>query len=136
MNKKVKLLLAGLIIGLIGIAVTIGIAISTDAIMSREDEEFYPIDKPFSSITAPEIDQTSIQVLPAGEEGSGVRAYIKAWRPEHIDINNMISAGVSGGVLTITKEPFPDDFLGLFPQPYELKITIYAPESYFEGGKQ
>lgn len=130
MSKKTKLLLTGLIIGLIGIAVTIG---STDAIMSREDEKMFPINERFISIAAPDIEQASIQVVPAGQEGPGISAYIKAWRPEYIDVSKMISANVKDGVLTITKTPFPDDFLGLFPQPYELKITVYAPEAYFEG---
>lgn len=134
MSKKTKLLLAGLIIGLAGIAVTIGIAISTDAIMSREDEKTFPISEPFSSIATKDIEQTSVQVVPAGQEGIKISAYIKAWRPEHIDISKLISADVKNGVLTITRTPFPDDFLGLFPQPYELKITVYAPEAYFEGG--
>ncbi len=133
MNKKTKLLLAGLVTGLIGIAVTIGIAISTDAIMSREDEKTFPIDKQFSSIAAPDIEQDSIRVVPAEQNGPKISAYIKAWRPEHIDVSRMISAEVNDGVLTITKTPFPDDFLGLFSQPYELKITVYAPESYFKG---
>lgn len=136
MRKKTNLLLTGLVIGLTGIAVTIGIAIGTDAIMSREDEEIFSIGEPFSSIAAPDIEQRYIHVVPAGQEGVKVSAYIKAWRSEHIDVSEIISARVNNGVLTITMAAFPDDFLGLFPQPYELKITVYAPEDYFIGGMQ
>lgn len=132
MSKKTKLLFIGLITGLAGIAVTIGIAIGTDALMSREDFKVYRFDEPFNTVVFPE-ESERCPVGFGGVEGDSrddeykVEAYIKAWRPEHIDIDDILTVEVSNGELFISKRPFPDDFLGLFPQPYELSIDIYTP---------
>lgn len=126
MSKRTKMLWAGLAVGLIGIAVTIGLAIATDAIMSRDDSGTYYFDEPFHTVQFPDKDNrlSEIEVL-AGDYR--VEAYIKAWRPELIDIDRMLSFNVSDGELYITMTPFPDDFLGMFRQPYELKIAVYSP---------
>lgn len=128
MSKRTKLLWMGLITGLIGVAVTIGIAIAADAIMSREDSNTYYFDEPFHTLVLPD----ELERRPSGfgmmEGDYKVEAFIKAWRPEKIDIDDILSVEVKDGALYIAKKPFPDDFFGMFPQPYELIIDIYTPQ--------
>ncbi|MGE5494926.1 MAG: hypothetical protein ACM3S4_06475 [Burkholderiales bacterium] len=130
MNSKTKLLWIGLAIGFIGCAATLGVIIGTGTLMSREAEKAYAITEPFESIelSGPHRD---ITLLPS-KNGSSVNAYAKAWRPEPIDLDAMLSFSVQDGALHIAETPFPDNFLGFFPQPYELRLTIYVPEDYFE----
>ena len=126
MNRKVKLLLWGLILGFVGMAVAFGVIMGTGSLMSREAESVYTIDEPFETVVL-DIGQADVSLVPT-DGTSTVGASIKAWRPEPINIDTVIGVRVEGGVLTITETPFPNDFLGVFAQPYELKLTIRIPE--------
>jgi hypothetical protein len=127
MSKKTKLLMAGLIIGLVGIAATIGIAIGTDMIMSREESKTYHFEETFDTLKFPDKDNRLSEAGILQGDDYRVEAYIKAWRPEPIDIDSILSFEVKDGELYITVNPFPNDFLGMFPQPYELNIDVYTP---------
>lgn len=133
-SKSYKVLLWGLIIGLVGMAVTIGITIATDKLMSRETEAVFEVGEAFESV-ALDTGAAEVSFVPTDAEYR-VEAYIKAWRPEPIDLDEIVSVAVNDGVLTITETPFPSDFFGVFPQPYELKLTVYAPEGVAAGGNQ
>jgi hypothetical protein len=130
MGRRTKLLWIGLAIGFMGCAATLGVIIGTGTLMSREAEKAYAITEPFESVelSGPHRD---ITLLPS-KNGYSVNAYVKAWRPEPIDLDGMLSFSVEDGVLHIAETPFSDDFFGFFPQPYELRLTIYVPEGYFE----
>lgn len=132
MSRKVKWLWAGLAIGFIGAAATLGVIIGTGTVMSREAEKTYVITEPFESVEFPKTSHTTAVSEQSQDGGYSVRAYVKAWRPEDIDLDKIVSFSVEDGTLHIAETPFPDDFLGFFPQPYELKLTVYAPEGYFE----
>jgi hypothetical protein len=132
MNKKVKRLISGLVIGVIGAAATIGVMVGTGALMSREAEKTYHFDEPFTAYAFPDPERVSAEVDFMQGDEYRAEAYIKAWRPEPIDIDELVSLEVKDGVLYITQTPFPDDFLGFFPQPYELRLTVYAPAELFE----
>ncbi len=126
MSKRTKLLFIGLIIGLVGMAFTIGVAIGTDMIMSREDSETFYFNEPFDTLVLSYTGLPNFKVRVAQGEYK-VDAYIKAWRPENIDLDNKLSFDIIDGVLYISLEPFPDDFLGMFPQPLEMIINVYSP---------
>ena len=130
-NKPLKILLWGLVIGLVGMAVTMGVAVGSGRITSRETEEIIAAGTPFESVI---LDTTMADVQFVTSDSYEVEAYTKAWRPSPIDINEVVHVSVDKGVLTITETGFPNDFLGIFPQPYELGLTIYAPEGVTTGG--
>lgn len=127
MSKKSKLLWVGFALGIIGIIATISIAIGTGAIMSREASKTYYFDKPFETLALPEYPGNSPSNVAIMQGDYKVEAYVKAWRPEQIDIDKLLNVEVRDGILYITMNKFPDDFFGMFPQPYELDITVYTP---------
>ncbi len=131
MGRKTKLLWIGLAIGFIGCAAVIGVIIGTGTLMSREDAKTYVISEPFDSIMFSDPCHEPVMLQPS-KDGYSVDVYVKAWRPGPIDLDDMLSFSVENGVLRITETPFPDDFLGFLPQPYELRLTIYVPEDYFK----
>lgn len=131
MRKSVKLLWAGFAIGFIGCAATIGVVIGTGTLMSRETQKTYAITEPFESVVFPPTSHTTTAVEQS-KDGYSVEAYVKAWRPEDIDLDKIVSFDVKDGVLYITETPFPDDFFGFFPQPYELRLTVHAPVEHLE----
>lgn len=131
MSKKVRLLWIGLAIGFIGTAATFGVIVGTGTLISRETEKTYAITEPFESVEFPETEHTTA-VVEQSAGGYSLKAYVKAWRPEAIDIDKIVSFTVENGVLRIKDTPFADDLLGFFPQPYELRLTLYAPAEYFK----
>lgn len=126
MSKKVKWLFWGLVIGLAGIAVTMAVAIVADMIMSREDTKVYFSEKPFDTLVLSGAEYSSCEIHTAQGEYK-IEAYIKAWRPEHIDLDKRLDMSTKDGQLGIVFEPFPNDFFGMFAQPYEMIITVYSP---------
>ena len=126
MSTKVKLLLYGMIIGLAGMAVMVGVIMGTGDFISREAEAVYPIDEPFETVM---LDTVRAEISIAPVRGAyNVEATVKAWRSEPIDIDDIVSVQVKQGVLTIVETPLPNEFLGMFPQPYSLELTIRIPE--------
>ena len=48
-------------------------------------------------------------------------------------MDDVLTVGISDGTLQIKELGFPSDFLGIFPQPYEMKVTVYAPEDVLDA---
>ena len=135
MKKSTKALLILLAIGITGIAVTMGIAIGTGIIMSREDMQTYAISEPFDTLVL----NTTLPVELAVSNDARVEVYAKAWLPQPIELCELVDYRVESGVLIITETPLAPKFFGFFPQPYELKITLHLPQQAYEaitGGKK
>ena len=134
MKKSTKLFIVLLIASAAGLAVMMIAAVAAGAIYSREASGSYTFDEMQAAITL-HIKQAQVELEPSDE--CRVEAYVKAWRPDKIDMDSVLAVRAEGGVLTIEEKGFPADFLGLFPQPYEMKLTIYAPQAVLdtaEGG--
>lgn len=134
MKKPTKLFIVLLIAGAVGLAVVLIAAVASGTIYSREASKSYTFDEAQAAITL-HTKQAQVELVPSGE--CRVEAYVKAWRPDGIDMGSVLTVQMEGGVLKIEEKGFPDDFLGLFPQPYEMKLTIYAPQAVLdtaEGG--
>ena len=126
MKRSTKVLLALLLIGLLGTATTVGLLLGTGTLYSREAAKTYPIGEVKSATAYTHF--AALEVVPVqGDYRAEVTA--KAWLEEPIDLNGIFSASVEDEVLTVTETPFPSKFFGLFPQPYEMKITLYLPEN-------
>ncbi|MEL7610705.1 MAG: hypothetical protein AAGU74_14525 [Bacillota bacterium] len=126
MKRSTKILLALLLAGLLGTAATAGILIGTGTLYSREASKTYPITNVMSAKAYTHL--AVLELVPA-QGDYRAEVYAKAWLEGPVDPDKIFSADVEGGALTVTETPFPSTFLGLFPQPYEMKITLYLPES-------
>ena len=131
MKRTTKLLWILFAVGMLGIVATGGYMYGTDALMSREAAGTYAADAPFDTVQLDtSLAQTSILPLESGE--ARVEAYAKAWLPGAIDMDEVVNVIVRDGVLIVTETPFPTEFLGLFPQPYELTLRVYVPQDVYE----
>ncbi len=131
MKTKTKVLLILFAVSIAGIATTMGIIMGSSTLMSRGAEKTYAITAPFDTM---EFDTVlgQVTVLPAEDGEARVEASAKAWLPEEIDMDEHIRVDVADGVLTVTETPFPDEFLGVFPQPYEMILRVYVPQYVYE----
>jgi len=127
-NKILVILLA---VGILGTAVTMGYIMGSSTLISREAEKTYAVAESFDTMKF-DIVLGQVTVLPAGDGETRVEASAKAWLPEEIDMDEHIRVEVADGVLVVTETPFPDEFLGVFPQPYEMILQVYVPQDVYE----
>lgn len=135
MKKSTKRLWVLLAVGIVGMAITMGIAIGTGTLMSREDTKVYAINEPFDTLEL----STEVSVKLVAAEETAIEIYTKAWLPQPIDVNDYVDFEVKNGVLSITETSPAPRFFGFFPQPYELVITLHMTQDTFDtvtGGKQ
>lgn len=132
MKTKTKVLLILLAVGVAGIAATMGVILGSDTLMSREAEKTVAVTEPFDSVRLDTV-LAQAEVLPSDADGVRVEAYAKAWLSHEIDMDGLVSVAVEDGVLVVTETPFPAEFMGMFPQPYELKLRVYVPQNVYEA---
>lgn len=126
MKRTGKVFLILFFVGLLGVVVSLGVIVGTGVIRSYEASKTYSIPEPFTSA---QMKSYHAQVLVIPTEGDyRVEGYAKAWLDRPIDMDTVLSVSTEHGVLTVTETPFPAEFLGLFPQPYELLVTLYLPQ--------
>jgi hypothetical protein len=135
MKRSTKLFIALLVAGAVGLAVVTGAAVGTRMIYSREAAESYTFDEAPASVTL-DMRQAQVETIPSDE--CRVEAYVKAWRTDEIEMDTVLEVRMDGDALVIVEKAFPSDFLGCFPQPYEMKVTVYAPQAALDamGGEQ
>ncbi len=126
MKRTGKVFLILFFIGLLGVVVSLGVIVGTGVIRSYEARKTYSIPEPLTSAQMKPY-QAQVLVVPT-EEDYRVEAYAKAWQEQPIDLDTVLSVSTENGVLTVTETPCPAEFLGLFPQPYELLVTLYLPQ--------
>ena len=126
MKRTGKVFLILFFAGLLGVVVSLGAIVGTGVIRSYEASKTYSIPEPFISAQIKSY-QAQILIVPA-EGDFRVQGYAKAWLERPIDMDTVLSVSNENGVLTVTETPFPAEFLGLFPQPYELLVTLYLPQ--------
>jgi hypothetical protein len=130
MKKSTKALIIMLIVGTVGLAAMLGAIVGAGVLYSRETARTYEFDETPTAIVM-DMKQARIELVPS--DGCSVEAYVKAWRTGEIDIDDVLTVSMSGGALKIVETGFPSDFLGYFPQPYEMKVTVYAPHSALDA---
>ena len=124
MKRTNKILITLLIIGFIGVAATVGAALGTGHVRPYAETRRYSVE----NVERAEINLHSAQVtaVPTTEDYR-VEVYVHAWLPRPLDFDQIISVEMTDGVLNITETPFPAELLGMFPQPYQMQITLYLP---------
>ena len=134
MKKSTKVLIILMIVGAVGLTAMLGTIVGTGVLYSRETVHTYEFDEIPLALTV-DTKQTQVDLVPSNE--CRVEAYVKAWRTGEIDMDDVLTVNITGGILQIEELGFPADFLGIFPQPYEMKVTVYAPQDVLEemGGE-
>jgi len=133
MKKKrnaTKVLWILLAAGAAGLALVIGISVGTGAIASREDAKSYEFDHSFDAVVLETVN-ADVQMVPAGEK-AGANTFAKAWLEQPFEMDDVIAFEIEEGVLTVRETPFPPRFMAIFPQPYELKVTLFVPPEIIE----
>ncbi len=130
MKKSTKLFIILLIVGTVGLAAMLGATIGTGMMYSRETSQTYVFDAAPDAVSLETV-QAQVTLVPSEE--CRVEAYVKAWRPDEIDMSDVLDVSMEDGDLTIKEKPFAADFLGFFPQPYEMKLTIYTPQPVLDA---
>ena len=131
MKKKTMILVILLAVGTVGLAITMGYILGSNTLMSREAAKTYEVREPYDTVQF-DTALAYAYVQPSENGETRVETYAKAWLPHEIDMDSIFSVTVQDGVLTITQNPFPDEFLGVFPQPCELDLYVYLPEDIYE----
>lgn len=121
--SKILLLLAG--IGLAGVLATLAVTFATGAIWSYEDSISLSVEGEVYEAVL-DVPGASVQ-LAAADHDYRVEAFSSAWLTQPLPLSNRISAYVKEGTLYVGITPFPDTFLGMFPQPHETRLTLYLP---------
>ena len=67
-----------------------------------------------------------VRVVPS-QTDYRAEVYAKAWLAGPIDFDKIFAVHADSGAFNVTETPFPAEFLGVFPQPYEMRITLYLP---------
>lgn len=136
MKKSTKRLLIIFGIGVVGLALTISIVIGTGTLSHREAAKLYEIDEPYDTV---QLNTVHAQITFAeAEEQSRLETSVTAWMGKELNMDELLRVKVENDVLMISEQPFESNFLGMFPQPYELKITLSAPKAVIDkmGGRQ
>ena len=131
MKKRLKLWLIILAIGAAGIALTGIYLMSTGKLMSYEAAADYSLQGDFQSL---EVDVSRAKVIAyPTEKEPAVHVFVKAWVSGPIDLAQRFTMSMDNGVLTVKEIPFESTFLGLFPQPYEMTLTFYVPQTAYDA---
>lgn len=130
MKKPTKKLRIIFLIGIAGLIITVSIGMGTGSIMSYENTKEYQIGAGFNAVEL-NIQKAQIDVVAAQNEYL-VEAYTKAWSSGKLDLDAMVKIKIEDKVLKITEIAPPSEFLGLFPQPYELKLKLYVPKEVYK----
>ena len=124
MKRTGKILTTLLLIGLIGAAATIGLLLGMGHIRPYAETKRYSVEKVQSAKLS--LHSAQVTAVPATED-YGVEVYVHAWLPQPIHFDEIVTVEVSDGTLLVTETPFASEFFGVFPQPYEMKMTLYLP---------
>ena len=133
MRKSTKLYLFVFFTSLALTMATAGALVLTGTVCHRESHESVALaDAEFSGIR---LDTSLATVGLAPNDHGGIEAAIGlyAWRGADFHAAEHVSLAVENGVLVLTELPFPSDFLGFFPQPYAMDITLSVPREIYEA---
>ncbi len=125
MKKSTKTLWIVFIIGVVGLAVVVGVMIGTGYLASRDKEETIALGSDVNGIVL-NVDKAHVNIVESDESEIDIK--LNLWADVEIEAGEIAQASTENGVLTITESAPQNTFFGVFEQPYELIITIKVPE--------
>ncbi len=133
MNRYTKVLLILLFIGIGGAAIVFGYIVGSGQLMPRDATQDYAVKESFHELN---LDTAGAHIDLIPSEQTHITAFAKAWLPEPVNMDDVVKVKVQDGALNITETPFPSTFLGVFPQPYELRLTLHLPPDICEAYRE
>lgn len=133
MRKSTKLYLTVFFISLALTLATAGAFVLTGTVCHRESHESVALaDAEYTDIVLG-TSLATVELVPndGGITEAAVNLY--AWRGADFHAAAHIALKVENGALVLTELPFPMDFLGFFPQPYAMDITLSVPQEIYEA---
>lgn len=130
MKKLTKRVLILFIVGIAGMAIMFGIIYASGILISRDNTAVKNIDEQVELIDI-NVEKADVVFVPTENERR-IEAYTKYWTGKEIDVWDIAIVETQDNVLMISEKQPEATFLGIFPQPYELKITIYAPQDMID----
>lgn len=126
MKRIDKVLWLLLLIGLVGAAVTCGVVVGDKILWQYDENKVYTLQEP---ITAAELNMRGafVEVIPS-QSDFRVEVHASAWLEQSFAMEQILTVTQTDDVLIVTQTPFPQRFLGMFPQPYALDIKLYLPQ--------
>lgn len=124
MKKLTKISLIVFGIGIVGLIAMIGIILGSGILSSKDKEDVIVVSNDVRDIDL-ELDKAIIEFEESDE--IKIESYLNLWTDEDIEVGDVAVITTQQGVLKITETAPTNKFFGMFPQPYELKITIHAP---------
>jgi hypothetical protein len=129
MGKTTKTLFIVFGIGIAGMAVMIAVILGTKLLASRDNAATIAVGEQTQRIV---LDTDKATVIFVASDERKIETALNLWAESAIDVRDVALVTTDGSALIITETPPTDKFLGLFAQPYELKITIYAPQGMID----
>ena len=126
MKRLDKMLWIFLLVGLVGAAVTCGVIVGDKMLWQYDQNAVYSVEEPITTVVL-DIPGAAVELIPS-ETNFRVEAHASAWLEQSFDMEQILTVTQTNDVLTLAQTPFPQRFLGMFPQPYALDIKLYLPQ--------
>lgn len=130
MNKSTKRILIVFIIGLLGFAASFGYILLQGPLASRDNAKVIEIGEEINTIEL-YTDIAHVELVESDEKK--IELQLNLWADEEILAQDVAVKTQENGALTLTETAPQNKFFGLFKQPYEIFIKVYAPQSLLDN---
>jgi len=133
MRKSTKFYLTVFLISFFLLITATGALVLTGTVYHRESHETVALaDAAYTGIKL-HTNLAVITIEPNDFGNTNANIDLYAWRSDDFNASDHVQLTVENGTLILTEVPFPMDFLGFFPQPYGMNITLSVPRSVYEA---
>lgn len=133
MRKSTKLYLTVFLISFALLIAMTGALVLTGTIYHRESHESIELNDAAYTDVELHLNSALITMEPNDIGNTKANISLYAWRGDDFNASEYVRLTVENGVLVLTELPFPMDFLGFFPQPYAMNITLSVPRAIYEA---
>lgn len=133
MRKSTKLYLTVFLISLTLTAATAGAFVLTRTVYHHESHESVALAGAAYTDIVLNTSLATVELMPNDGGNTEAAVNLYAWRGADFHAAEHVTLTVENGALVLTELPFPMDFLGFFPQPYAMDITLSVPREIYEA---
>ncbi|MEN6471542.1 MAG: hypothetical protein ABFC62_08760 [Clostridiaceae bacterium] len=133
MRKSTKLYLTVFFISLGLTMATAGAFVLTGTVYHHESHESVTLVGAEYTDIVLETSLASVEIVPKDGGATEAAVSLYAWRGADFHAAEHVTLTVKNGALVLTELPFPMDFLGFFPQPYAMDITLSVPREIYKA---
>ena len=126
MKKITKVMLIAFIIGFVGLGITTAFLLVSGRLASRDNSKAFEIPCDAHTII---INTDKAHVNLVKSDDMRIELYLNLWADIDIDARDVAVIEYDEGTVIINETAPDNKFFGIFPQPYEIIITVRTPES-------